>query len=421
MRICLITRNFPGTGTPLGGGEISSRYLARFLAESKHNVYVLTRHRDGGAEITEREGFTVIYSLSDPKIPPRPGIRTALNWAANIPQLTAMIEHIDPEIIHSYSIDMQSRIQIALGERSIPSVATINNHFVTCPFLHLDPDDEICIDCNMKGMLECFRSKRIPPLAPFEKLLQLIRSAFARGYDHYTVLSESHKRILIRNGFPSSKITVIPNFIDPPSFRARAEKYRDEIERELGIRRRDKVVSFVGHLRRQKGAEYLIRSIPAILQALPETKFLVVGSGPERDRLLRLAGSLRVADSVRFVPYIENERIPGLYKLSRAFIFPSIWPEPFGRVLIEAMTVGTPVIASRVGGVPEIIKDERGGILIPPRSPESIAEAAISLLKDENRCKRIGEGGKRRVEEEYTLGTVGPKILDVYKSILRDD
>jgi glycosyltransferase involved in cell wall biosynthesis len=402
----------------LGGGEVSLKYLADFFAHNGHEVYVITRQREENTRSFSHHGLTVLYDLSDPKIPPKPGVRTVLNWAANIPQLTNMIERLKPDVVHSYSIDMLSRVQIALGERPTPSVATINNHFVTCPFIHLNPRDEICTQCNPHDLLECFRSRNIPALAPFEKLLQLLRYSFAMKYDHLTVLSEAHRRILISNGLDASKISAIPNFLDPADFRARAELYKTELAHRLNIDKDDKVVSFVGHLRTQKGVDYLIRAIPEVLQALPETKFLIVGPGPERHTLLHLSRTLGISKNVRFVPYIENEKIPGIFALSTISVFPSICSEPFGRVIIEAMTVATAVIATRVGGIPEIIEHDQNGILLPPRDSEALAKAIISLLEDKEKRISIGEQGQRTVNLKFTPEVIGPKTIEIYKSIL---
>ncbi len=397
---------------------MSSKYLAEFLAQNGHEVYVITRGKNEKRNISRTQGITVFHSLSDPKIPPRPGVRTVLNWAANIPQLTRMIEFLKPDIVHSYSIDMLSRIRIALGERPTPSVATLNNHFITCPFLHLNPRDEICIHCDPQGLMECFGAGRIPVLAPLEKLLQLLRFSFSQGYDHFTVLSEAHRRILVCNGFTPSRISVIPNFLDPMDFRARARRYKGSLALKLNIGRGDEVVSYVGHLRAQKGVDYLIQAVPRVLESHPETRFLIVGPGPERLDLIRLADSMGVARNIRFIPYIENERIPGLYALSTIFAFPSIWSEPFGRVIIEAMAVGTAVVATSVGGVPEIIDHERNGVLVPPRDPEALADSITSLLEDRKKRIRIGDQGKRTVESRFTPRVVGPRVLEIYKSLL---
>lgn len=418
MRVCVVARDFPGAGGFPGGGEVSLRYLADFLAQADHEVYVLTRRRNRKTESLKNHGVTVIYGLSDPKIPPRPSLQTALNWSVNIPQLTGLIEYLKPDIVHSYSIDMLSRVQIALGEIPTPSIATINNHFITCPFLHLNPRGKICVHCDPQGLIECIGSRSIPPLAPLEKLLQLVRRSIVSRYDHLAVLSEAHRRILIHNGFTPSRISVVPNFLDPADFRARAEQYQGELSQHLKIRKGDRVVSFVGHLRSQKGAAYLIKAAPEILRHFPETRILIIGPGPERNTLIRLANSLGITRNVQFISYIENEKIPALYALSTVFAFPSIWSEPFGRVIIEAMAVGTPVVATAVGGIPEIIEHEKNGILVPPGDPAALAESTISLLGDPEKCARIGEQGKKTVDTKYTPEVVGPRVLEIYNSIL---
>jgi len=420
MKICLITRNIPGTGFPAAGGEVSSYYLAKHLADAGHQVFVVTRLPVNQKPRTTKKGnLTVFYTLSDPKIPIKPSVYTGLNWASNIPQLTSIIGHIKPDIIHSYSIDMISRIRIVTSDLKIPTVATINNHFLTCPFLHLDPDGDICINCTFVNLAKCLTRRTPARFAAAEKIMQLIRKNFARGYDHYTVLSQSHKAILIQQGFPSSKITVIPNFIDVQEFRVRAKKYADEIEQNLKLPKTKPIVTYVGYLREQKGVKYLIQAIPQILREHSDAYFLIVGPGPQRNELTQLAAKIGVAEKTIFVEYIDPEKIPAIYYESTIIVFPPIWSEPLGRVHLEAFAVEKPIVATNVGGIPEIVQNNINGLLVPPKDSTKLAEAINTLLADPKTCRIMGIEGRKYIETNNSPQRVLNQFLTIYQQLTK--
>jgi glycosyltransferase involved in cell wall biosynthesis len=418
MRICLVTRNIPGTGFPAAGGEVSSYYLAKRLASVGHEVFVVTRLPiSQKPRATKNGSLTVFYFLSDPKIPIKPSIHTVLNWASNIPQLTSIIEQIKPDIIHSYSIDMISRIRIATSDLKIPTIATINNHFLTCPFLHIDPDGDICIKCTPTNLTKCL-AKRMPArFAVAEKIMQLIRKNFAWEYDHYTVLSQSHKSILIQHRFPASKITVIPNFIDIQEFQARAKKYAHEIEQNLILPKTKPIVTYIGYLREQKGVKYLIQAIPQILREHSNAYFLIVGPGPQRNELIQLATKMGVAEKTLFIEYIDPEKIPAVYYKSTLIVFPSIWPEPLGRIHLEAYAVEKPVVATNVGGIPEIVQNNVNGLLVPPKDSTKLAEAINTLLADPETCRIMGVEGRKYIETNNSPQRVLNQFLTIYQQV----
>jgi len=421
MKICLVTRNIPGTGFPAAGGEVSSYYLAKYLADAGHQVFVVTRLPINQKPRTTKNGnLTVFYVLSDPKIPVKPSIYTGLNWASNIPQLTSIIERIKPDIIHSYSIDMISRIRIATSDLKIPTVATVNNHFLTCPFLHLGIDSDICIKCTPSTLAKCLTGRVPERFATVEKIMQLIRKNFALGYNHYTVLSQSHKAILIQHGFPLRKITVIPNFIDVQDFQARAKRYADEIEQNLGLPKTKPIVTYVGYLREQKGVKYLIQAIPQILREHPDAYFLIVGPGPQRNELTQLTAKIGVAEKTLFVEYIDPEKIPAVYYKSTIIVFPPIWPEPLGRVHLEAFAVEKPVVATKVGGIPEIVQNNLNGLLVPPKDSTKLAEAINTLLANPETCQIMGGEGRKYIETNNNPKTILNQFLTIYEQLTKN-
>ena len=177
-------------------------------------------------------------------------------------------------------------------------------------------------------------------------------------------------------------------------------------------------VLFVGRLFQGKGIEYLIRTAPRVIKEVPQARYTIVGDGEERDRLERLTKKLNVHEYVKFTGFIRFEELVKMYAESSVLVLPSITRlENFGIVLLEAMACRTPVIASKIPGVMDLVTTENG-LLVEPKSVEGLAEAIISIIHDENKVIKMGEKGRRLVDEEYNWDVVGTKIIDLYRKLI---
>jgi glycosyltransferase involved in cell wall biosynthesis len=143
-----------------------------------------------------------------------------------------------------------------------------------------------------------------------------------------------------------------------------------------------------------------------------------VGEGVERARLEQLAKSLEVENSVIMPGFQAN--VPAILPLVDVCIHPSV-DEAFGIVLLEAMAARKPVVATQVGGIPEIVGDGITGLLVPPRDPSAIADAVCALLRDEPLRKRMGAAGRVRVEREFTIQKTVRSYEALYDEIARRD
>lgn len=145
-----------------------------------------------------------------------------------------------------------------------------------------------------------------------------------------------------------------------------------------------KSVLYIGRLEHVKGVEVLLRALPAVTAEVPDVHLNIVGDGPDRARLESLANELVVSEWVTFSGWLQGKAVTHAYKNARVQVVPSIWPENLPTVVIEALAVGRPVIGSRVGGIPELIRDGVTGKIVEPGSSDDLAKALISLLKDPN-------------------------------------
>src|SRR2546427_241939 len=180
-------------------------------------------------------------------------------------------------------------------------------------------------------------------------------------------------------------------------------------------------VLFVGRLVERKGVAHLIEAIARLGSLAPRLE--IVGEGPERPGLEALAGRLEVADRVVFRGKIPPDELQASYARAAVGVFPSVLDarrgtEGVGGVLLEAMNHATPVIASRVGGIPDIVEDGVSGLLVPPGDAAALAAAVRRLGDDPALARRLGEAGRRRLREQFSWPAIVQRWLDLYTDLV---
>ena len=168
----------------------------------------------------------------------------------------------------------------------------------------------------------------------------------------------------------------------------------------------------------KNGIEYAIEAMKKIAERIPDTRLLLTGDGPLRPELERLAAGLG-PDRVRFLGLVSREEMRELYREADVVTLPSITSagtqETFGIAALEAMASEKPVIATDVGGLPELIRNGQDGIVIRERDSEALANAAIRLLTDKDLARALGREGRNRVLREFGVSQWAERVLDVYR------
>lgn len=209
---------------------------------------------------------------------------------------------------------------------------------------------------------------------------------------------------------PLEKIVVIPNGIGTPAPPAGADRTE-----ALRLSADDRVVGTITRLVWKRGHEELLKAAALIARAEPAAKLLVVGDGPLRRSLEEQARGLGLNGGVRFLGAIPQAA--RLLPHFDVFVLSSVW-EGMSNGLLEAMAAGRPVVATRVGGNPEVIVDGETGLLVPPKNPQALAEAVLRLLRDRELARRLGEAARRRVESEFTLEQMVQRLEALYDDLL---
>lgn len=186
--------------------------------------------------------------------------------------------------------------------------------------------------------------------------------------------------------------------------------------RALGIADGAPVIGTVARLETPKGHTYLLRAVQRLIGAFPDLRCVIVGAGHLRERLEVEARYLGVHHHVIFTGF-RNDMLELLQGFD-VFVLPSLW-EGLGIVLLEAMAYQRPVVASRVGGVVDVVVDHETGLLVPPRAPSALAQAVEALLRDRARASAMGRAGYLRLVAEFRDDRANDQMLALYESLAR--
>jgi glycosyltransferase involved in cell wall biosynthesis len=228
----------------------------------------------------------------------------------------------------------------------------------------------------------------------------------------FICVSDTVKRYLISNaGIAPEKISVVYNGIDLGRFSiAGNEEQRSRLRKSLGVRPGAKVVGNVSRLIKDKGHRHLLLAAPDILNAHPDTQFLIVGDGELRASLEELAVELGVAGHVIFAG--ARTDIPELLDLMDIFVFPT-FTEAFGICVLEAMAMGRPIVATDDAAIPELIQDGEEGVLIPPGDPARIAQSVVSLMDKPAWAARLSNAAREKVRL-FSVEKMLARMEDLY-------
>ena len=232
--------------------------------------------------------------------------------------------------------------------------------------------------------------------------------------DRVIAVSGAVKDALLESGISHEKIEVIYNSIALQRFNPNTVE-RDEVRSELGLDVNNIVIGTAGKLIQGKGVFDLLSAVYRLIDKYPNVRLIFVGDGSERTRLEQEVQRLSMHNKVILCGVRKD--IERMYAAMDIFVLPSTCREAFGMVLIEAMAMGKPVIATAIGGIPEIIADESNGILVPPGDPDSIAHAIARYIEDGEFSKKVSLKGRAMVEQKFSDEAMGECFENVVRNL----
>lgn len=310
------------------------------------------------------------------------------------------VKEFKPDVIYLHNIFYQASPSILLATKGIPTVMVISSYEVICPTgAIVKPDGSRCVTPG-KHDLRCTGSIKG---YIYEKIKQEIHRILLKNVTIYIAPSESIKRDLTDQKIISSPIKVIYNGIEPTKYEP--------------IRNYNRIL-YVGRLSKEKGVEVLLRAAKKIKETFPDIMVDIVGDGPETEHLKSLSKSLNLQNTVSFVGKIEKDEVINYYKNCTFLVVPSICPESFSLVGIEALHIGRPVVGSNLGAIPEWLKDNKCGFLFEPLNDNDLYNKSLILLGNKGLLDKMSEYCYE-YSSNFTLEININNLLDLFSTLIK--
>ena len=248
------------------------------------------------------------------------------------------------------------------------------------------------------------------------KLYRLLDLGVLRLFPRIIAVSEDLRRELLAAGLGEDRVVTIHNAIDAQDFQAQAGGNGRRLRSQWGIDTDQPVISIAGRLTTQKGHCYFLQSARRVLLHQPRACLLIIGDGPWRARLEAMSEELNLGNAVRFLGHQNN--VAPLMEMSDVVAMASV-REGLPNVILEALALAKPVVATTVGGCPEVIRDGETGLLVPPRDPQVLAEAILYLLGHPEEAAEMGRRGRARILQDFSVEEMARKTAALYREVLR--
>lgn len=405
LKILLVSEHFPPDVR--GGGELSAELLALNLAGAGHEVHVLTSSTTTGDNPLQ-PGIVLHRTLTTRN----PGtMQGNLRRMAVLPrQIRRHVRRLHAE--HSFDAIHYLNVISVLG--SLPGVknqfATINSHQPFCPKANLFyKEREPCTGCNPIKFAGCIRHSEYIGKVRAARWLLLNPLTLAALYGNYLRFRAALKNVrpiavsgyvseqLCRIGFPDAP--VIPNLTPEAEERGTSPKAGGKVD-----------IVFLGALEKIKGVDLLLDAYAHLPPAMrSKTSLRIVGGGSLRDELAHSA-----PEGVEFVGQVAQMVAQKIIAGCDIVVLPSLWPEPLSRVLLEATSLGKPVVATDVGGNGDVVTGKEGGLLSPP-DPLAFSRCLEKLITDSKKRKMLGASGKKRHLRLFSTARILGMLESLYQ------
>ncbi|MEM4409929.1 MAG: glycosyltransferase family 4 protein [Candidatus Caldarchaeum sp.] len=370
-----------------GGEDISFQAEKVLLKQMGHEVTPVTFHNQALEDMPPWRKVTV----------------TVWNRQAYW-QLRALLQEKRPHIVHvhnTFPFASPAVIQAAKAE-GLPVVVTLRNYRLLCVNALLFRQGRVCEDClghlPWRGVVHgCYRNSRAASAAVAGMLTFHRFLGTWDMVDRYIVLTEFSRQKFIQAGFPPEKLVVKPNFVHPdPGVGAGKGGY----------------ALFVGRLSPEKGVGTLLKAWESLGGRVP---LKIVGDGPLAEEVRRAAERMPCVEWLR---YKAPEEVYALMGNATVLVFLSEWYEPFGRVAVEAFAKGTPVVASDIGALSELVQQGRTGLLFRPGDPEDLAAKVEWLLAHPRDLARMRQEARAEYEAKYTAERNYQMLMEIYQQAI---
>jgi glycosyltransferase involved in cell wall biosynthesis len=356
----------------------------------------------------------VVYREQPPSMPSISRLLTYHIPITNYPQnerekIKGIIQTEQPSIIYIHTARDPGLIELA--NSLAPTTAYIHIFYPVCPGLGklFRRRDQVCtrpfgLGCVPMIYLRRCASARHP--RSVYRIMQFTRQYLNayRSLPRVIVASNYMKALMEQNRLNEERVQTLPYFIPIPDD---ADVLPPDPE--------NKNILFAGRLEYEKGIPYLLKAF----KWMPEPcNLIIAGDGSLKQEYIRLARDLGISERVRFTGWLSGGNLRSAYQQCRVAVMPTIMPEPFGKVGVEAMANGRPVVAFNVGGISDWLRHGHNGFLVPPRDIGQLANRINQILENIELTAEMGQNGRDFVKQHYSVEVHLENLLDVFDSVI---
>ncbi len=394
MRILHINNTFK----PIGGAEVYLRSLSSTFQEQGHEIFLFAIDDEEAIE----EGNLFVYR----DIFKRGPLKYFLWYYFNpslFNHLKRWIKKVNPDIIHIHNNGkFASSVLLAAG--NIPVVQTVHDYTIICPTSFCINSE--CMPCAGGFGIKCPKNECISwARYVYQRLPEyILKYLLKKHVNLFLTPSRALQNSLIKCGFQNA--VHFPNFVNVNDF-----KYDfDKIE--------PCNVLYVGRLSKEKGVEYILEAFPKIIEAHHSCTLNIIGDGPIKSSLLKLASDLGIEKQVLFHGRVSGDPLIEAFQKANVVVIPSIVSETGPIVAYEAMASGRPIVGSNINGIRESVVDCETGFLVEPRNSDQIAEKVIKLLSDQELAIKMGEKARENCLIYFNKKNHCYKLKVIYENVI---
>jgi glycosyltransferase involved in cell wall biosynthesis len=322
--------------------------------------------------------------------------------------ISKLIEDTKPDIVHLNNIHahITPSIIFELKKNKIPIVWTLHDYQLICPNTSLVSHEVICEACNGEKYFQCIirKCKKDSLAASFVSSLEATIHKYMNATDLVSLFISPSLFLIdkfVQFGWDKKKLIHLPYFLTSEKFKANGSQ-------------RGSYVLFIGRLESYKGVRTLLNAA----KLLNEIHIKIVGEGTEKHSLMNMAKEMKLVN-VEFTGYLSGDALKRILHECLYVIVPSEWYENYPYAVMEAMAAGKPVIASRIGGLPEMIEEGKTGFLFEPKNYYNLAEKMRVLRNDYMLCETMGKEAKKKALINYNEDYHYEKMMGVYLKVLK--
>ncbi len=396
MKILMVSANYP---PKIGGPASSVPELSKKLSEKGHQVQIVTVKFPGFKKKTKEQGFAVFRAWQPSQNAEKSSTFSNILSALSMSLLVAQrIKKFKPDLIHAHDLNLSALASILGKKIAFSNIPILSKYTGDLSLEYLMNYGKMPYE-KIKNKYSA--NKKMPLKIKF---FDKIQNWLEKHSTKIACPSEFQQNQLLKKRIKKIKTIVLRNAVDLQLF-----NYKKFSQTK-------KYILFSGRLVKWKGISHLIKAMKELVKENPELRLKIIGTGPEKEKIVKQIAVFGLEKNVELLGKVKRSKMPEIISKSSMVIMPSLY-DPFPHLMLETLAMKKPLLASKTGGIPEVVKHKKTGLLFEPNSDESIVKS-IKMLKNQKLEQKIVKQGLKHVQQNYSWNFLTQKFEQAYKETL---